>query len=140
MNGVDLLAVIAATAAMFAMGAFWYMVPFGKLWGKIHDFDKLSKSQQKEMQAKMGPWYGAQLVVTVISAFVLAKFIVLLPDYSAYTLAFFLWLGFVVPTEASAMIFGGSKQEYIWHKISISVAESLLHLLLAAWVITAIQN
>lgn len=140
MHGVSLSAVVVATVAMFAVGAFWYMVPFGKIWGKIHDFDKLSKKEQKEMQAKMGPWYGVQLVVTVISALILAKFIVLLPDYSPYTLAFILWLGFVVPTEASAMIFGGSKSEYVWHKIFISIGESLLHLQLAAWIISAIQN
>lgn len=140
MEGVSVAAVIAATIAMFAVGAFWYMVPFAKIWGKIHDFDKLSPKQQKEMQAKMGPWYGAQLVVTIISAAVLAKFMVLLPDYSPYTIAFLLWLGFVVPTEASAMIFGGSKPEYVWHKIVISVSESLLHLFVAAWVISAVQN
>jgi hypothetical protein len=137
---ISWLAVTAATITMFAIGGFWYMVPFGKLWGKIHDFDKLSQKEQKEMQAKMGPWYGVQLAVTVLSAFLLAKFMTILPDYSPYTLAALLWLGFVVPTEASAMIFGGSKPEYVWHKIFISVAESLVHLLAAAWVISAIQG
>ena len=54
---INFSAVAAATATMFAIGAFWYMVPFGKLWGKIHDFDKLSPKQQKEMQAKIGNRY-----------------------------------------------------------------------------------
>lgn len=135
---VNWTAVLVATVAMFAVGAFWYMVPFGKIWGKIHDFDKLSSKQQKEMQAKMGPWYGVQFIVTIISAFVLAKFIMLLPNYSPYALAFLLWLGFVVPTEASAMIFGGSKPEYVWHKIFISIGESLVHLQVAAWIISSI--
>jgi hypothetical protein len=140
MQGVSLLAVAVATISMFAVGAFWYMVPFGKIWGKIHDFDKLNEKQQKEMQAKMGPWYGVQLVVTIISALILAKFMILLPNYSPYTLAFIMWLGFVVPTEASAMIFGGSKPEYVWHKIFISIGESLAHLQLAAWIISNIQS
>lgn len=132
---INVWAVLAAAAAMFVVGAFWYMVPFGKLWGKIHDFDKLSKKEQEAMRAKMGPWYGVQLVVTIISAYVLAMFIQLLPDQSPYYLAFLLWLGFVVPTEASAMIFGGSKPEYVWHKIFISIGESLIHLMVAAWVL-----
>lgn len=140
MEGVHIGAVLAATAAMFAVGAFWYMVPFGKIWGKIHDFDKLSKKEQKEMQAKMGPWYGVQVLVTIFSAAVLAKLMVLVPDYSPYSLAFLVWLGFVVPTEASAMIFGGSKPEYVWHKIFISIGESLLHLMVAAWIINTIQK
>lgn len=60
---VNFWAVIAATVVMFAIGAFWYMVPFGKTWGKIHGFDKLSKKEQERQQKAMGPWYGAQLVV-----------------------------------------------------------------------------
>ena len=87
----------------------------------------------------MGLWYGVQLVVTIISAYVLALFIAMLPNVSPYWLAFLLWLGFVVPTEASAMIFGGSKPEYVWHKIAISVGESLVRLMVAAFIIQAIH-
>jgi hypothetical protein len=133
---VNLWAVLAAAVAMFAVGAFWYMVPFGKIWGKIHDFDKLSKKEQEAMAAKMGPWYGVQLLVTVISAYVLALFMHMLPDQSPYYLAFLLWLGFVLPITASNMIFGGSKPEWVWHKIGITAAEALLHMLIAAWVIS----
>jgi len=133
---VNVWAVVAATVVMFIIGAFWYMVPFGKMWGKIHGFDKLSKKEQERQQKAMAPWYGAQLVVTVISAYVLAVLIGLLPDQSPYLVAFLVWLGFVLPTEASSQIFGGAPEGYVWHKIGISVAESLLHLLAAAWVIT----
>lgn len=133
---INLVAVLAATATMFAIGAFWYMIPFGKIWGKIHGFDKLSPKQQKEMQAKMGPWYGAQLVVTVMSAWVLAILISLMPDQSPATIAALVWLGFVLPTTAGNMIFGGSPEGYVWHKIAISGGEALVHLLAAAWVIS----
>lgn len=133
---VDLVAVLVATVVMFAIGAFWYMVPFGKIWGQIHGFDKLSEKDQKKMQKQMGPWYGVQVIVTIISAYVLAGLISLMPDESPYAIAFLAWLGFVVPTQASAMIFGGSPEGYVWHKITISSAESLLHLLAAAWIIT----
>lgn len=133
---VNVWAVLAATVVMFIIGAFWYMVPFGKMWSKIHGFDKLSKAKQNEMSKKMGPWYGVQLLVTIVSAYVLAMLIALLPDQSPYFIAFMVWLGFVVPTEASSQIFGGAPEGYVWHKIGISVAEALLHLLAAAWVIS----
>ena len=140
MEEVNLWAVAAATVVMFIIGAFWYMVPFGKLWGKIHGFDKLSKAEQTRQQKAMGPWYGAQVVVTVLSAYVLALLIAMLPDQSPYFIAFLVWLGFVLPTEASSQIFGGAPEGYVWHKIGISVGESLLHLLAASWVITLIQG
>lgn len=133
---VNIVAVLVATVVMFAIGAFWYMVPFGTLWGKIHGFDKLSKKEQDKMQKAMGPWYGVQFVVTVISAYVLAVLIGLLPEQSPFFIAFLVWIGFVLPTEASAMIFGGAPDGYVWHKIGISSSESLLHLLAAAWVIS----
>lgn len=133
---VNLVAVLAATVVMFAIGAFWYMVPFGNIWGKIHGFDKLSKSEQQKMQKQMGPWYGVQIVLTLVSAYVLAVLIGLLPNESPYMVAFLVWLGVALPTEASAMIFGGAPEGYVWHKIGISTAESLLHLLAAAWVIS----
>lgn len=131
-------AVIAATVAMFAVGAFWYMVPFGKIWGKIHGFDKLSKEKQKEMQTKMGPWYGAQLVFTLVSSAVLTSMLIQMPTVSPYKIVFMTWLGFALPTTAGNMIFGGSPEGYVWHKIAIGGGEILARLLLAAWVITAI--
>ena len=129
-------AVLAAAAVMFVIGGFWYMVPFAKIWGKMHGFDKLSKKEQKDMQAKMGPYYGAQIVVTLISAFVLAHFIKALPDVEFYQIAFWLWLGFIVPTEVSSVIFGGTESKWIVKKIAVSIGGSLVCTLGGAWVIS----
>lgn len=137
--GINWLAVLLATVAMFIVGAIWYMPLFGNLWGKIHDFDKLDKKTQKEMQNKMGPYYLVQIIVTFISAAILARLIYLLPNYSPYCIAFWVWLGFVFPTQVSAMIFGGSKPEWVKHKIVIMGTESLIHLLVAAAIIGWIQ-
>ncbi|MEO5949471.1 MAG: DUF1761 domain-containing protein [Candidatus Saccharimonas sp.] len=136
---VSIVAVIAATAAMFAVGAFWYMVPFAKAWGRIHDFDKRSKAEQQEMQSKMGPYYGVQLVMTVLSAWMLAILISVLPNYSPYLLALIVWLGFVLPAQVSSVIFGGTAPKYIPLKTAIMAGEALLHLQAAAFIINAIQ-
>ena len=137
---VDYAAVAAATVAMFAVGAIWYMVLFAKQWGEIHGFNKLDKKTQKEMQSQMGPYYAAQVLVTVASAFALAKLIALLPNYSAYTLAFLVWLGFIVPAQVSAVIFGGTEGKWIKQKLMIMKGEALVHMLVAAWVISMIQK
>ncbi len=136
---VNLWAVVAATVAMFAVGAVWYMAIFPKQWGEMFGFDKLSKKEQKEMQSKMGPFYGIQMVVTFISAFMLAKFIVMLPGYSVYGIAAMLWAGFVMPTQVSAVIFGGVDSKWIPRRIGIMASEALVHLLVAAWVISVLQ-
>lgn len=133
---INLLAVLAATAAMFATGAVWYMAFFSKQWGEIHGFEKLSKKEQQEMQAKMGPYYGAQIVVTFVSAWMLAFFLGAVSSLEWYVVALYLWLGFIVPTEVSSVIFGGTEGRWILSKIVISIGGSLATTLVGAWVIS----
>lgn len=133
---INLIAVLAATAVMFGIGAIWYTLFFGKMWAKIHGFDKLTKEEQAEMSKAMTPWYGLQALVTFISAYVLALLIHFMPDQSPYYIAFLVWLGFALPTEVSAQVFGGSPKGYVWHKIAIASAELLVRLIVAALVIS----
>lgn len=122
---INFWAVAVATVAQFVVGGVWYMLFFAKQWGEIHGFDKLSEKQQKVMQAKMGPFYGAQVLVTILTAYILAHFLVALPSENAYKLAFWLWLGFVVPTQVSAVIFGGTEPKWIVRKLAIMAFGSL---------------
>lgn len=133
---VNGLAVIVATLVMFAVGAVWYMVLFAKKWAKMHGMDILSDKEMKEASAKMAPFYGVQLLMTLISAFVLAHFIVLNPSVAYYKIAFWVWLGFSLPTIVSGVIFGGTKGEYILSKLLIQAGEALVRLMVAAWVIS----
>lgn len=133
---INVWAIVAATATMFAVGAVWYMSVFRKLWGKIHGMDKYSEKEMKELSSKMGPWYGLQLLMTVLTAFVLTHFIALNPEVEYWKVAFFVWLGFVLPTQVSAVIFGGTESRWMMKKIAVMSGETLVRLLLAAWVIS----
>lgn len=139
MNNSHILAVVLATVAEFVVGAIWYMPLFGKLWGEIHEFQKWDKKTQKEMQGKMGPFYGVQLFVTLITTIVLSKLMVMLPTYSPYSLAMMSWIGFVVPTQASAVIFGGTDPKWIVKKIAVMAGGSLACLLVAAAILNFFQ-
>jgi len=133
---LNYLAVLLATVLQFVCGAVWYSVFFGKLWGQIHGFDKLSKETQQKMMSKMGPFYGIQFLVTLVTSFVLAIFITYLPqDWNVYGLAGFFWLGFVVPAQVSGVIFGGTESKWMVKKIAVQTGASLLCLLSAAWVL-----
>lgn len=133
---VNFIAVLVATVAMFAVGAIWFTFIFGKMWSKIHGFDKLSKKAQDEMSKKMGPWYGLQVLVIFISAFALALLMSLMPDQSPYFIALIVWAGFAVPSDVSAQIFGGAPEGYVWHKIVIAAGELLTRLMVAAFVLS----
>ena len=132
---VNLIAVVIATIAQFAVGFLWYGPLFGKLWGKMHGFDKLTKEVQKKMMKEMGPYYGIQFFVTVVTSYVLAVFVNAKPtDWSVYMLATLLWLGFVVPAQVSDVIFGGTEPKWIAKKIAVQAGGSLACLLVAAFV------
>lgn len=133
---LNYLAILLATIAQFIIGAIWYSALFGKLWGRIHGFDKLPKAVQQKMMKAMGPFYALQLFVTLITTIVLAIFITYLPhDWNIYALAGFFWMGFVVPTQVSAVIFGGTESKWIVKKIAVQAGASLLCLEAAAAII-----
>ena len=133
---LNYIAILVASVAQFFIGAVWYMPLFGKLWGKIHGFEAHSPEVQKEMQKKMLPLLVVQFVVTVVTTIVLAIFIAYLPsDWNVYALAGFFWIGFVVPTQVSAVVFGGTKPEWIVKKTMIMAGGSLLCLEAAATII-----
>lgn len=133
---INYLAILIATILQFICGAIWYSALFGNLWGKIHGFDKLSKETQQEMMKAMGPLYAVQFFVTIITTSVLALFIAALPqDWNAFGMAGFLWLGFVVPTQVSSVIFGGTESKWIVKKIAVQAGAALLCLQVAAAVI-----
>ena len=135
---INYFAVVLATIAQFAVGFVWYMPIFGKVWGEMHGFDKLDKKTQKEMQSQMGPYYAGQLLITVLTTIVLAKLLLLLPNYSPYALAFMSWVGFVVPTQVSAVLFGGTDKQWMVKKTAIMAFGSLACLLVAALILSKV--
>jgi hypothetical protein len=136
--GINYWAVLLASIAEFMIGGIWFMPIFGNLWGKIHDFEKLNKDEKKDAQRKMAPMLFVQFVVTVITTLVLAKLIIIVPSYSVYTLALLAWIGFVVPTQIAAIIFGGTKPKWILTKALIMAGGSVLCLIVAAAILKAV--
>lgn len=69
---INYIAVLVAAVAQFIFGAIWYMPIFGKMWGKIHGFDKATPEEQKVMTKKMGPYLLTQFVFTIVTSAIFA--------------------------------------------------------------------
>src|SRR5437667_8731900 len=132
---INYLAIIIAAVAQFIIGAIWYMPLFGNLWGKIHGMEKVSKEDRQKMMKSMGPFLALQFLVTLVTTFVLAIFITYQPTWNAYAMAAFFWVGFVVPTQVSGVIFGGTNPKWIVAKILVQAGASFLCLEVAAAII-----
>jgi hypothetical protein len=133
---LNYLAIFVATVVQFIFGAIWYTPIFGKIWGKMHGFDTYSKEEQQKMMKKMGPYLALQFVMTLVTSFVLALFLAALPsEWHAYGMAGFFWLGFVMPAQVSAVVFGGTEPKWMAKKIAIMIGGSLICYMLAAAVL-----
>lgn len=108
---VNYVAVLFAGVASMALGFLWYSpMVLGKPWMKEKKFtpEKL-KSEQKEM----GKWYAVSFVVSLITAYVLSHGMSLSMNFFNYpvmqtglTTALWMWLGFMMPVQLTATIFG----------------------------------
>jgi hypothetical protein len=133
---MNYLAIVVASVAQFVVGAIWYTPVFGKLWGRIHGFEKKSPEEQKKMQREVGPLLGTQFVTTLVTTAVFALLLNGFPsEWNIYGLAGFFWLGFVVPTQISAVIFGGTEKKWFVTKIAVMAGASFLCLETAAFVL-----
>lgn len=133
---INYLAVAVASIVQFIIAAIWYTPIFGKTWGRIHGFDKVSKEEQQKMMRGMGPLLALQFLATVVTTLVFALFYAALPQgWNAYGMAGFFWIGFIVPTQASAVIFGGTPKQWMWTKFGIMLSGSFLCMEAAAAVL-----
>jgi len=135
---LNYLGIVVATVAQFIFGFVWYGPLFGKIWGQIHGFDKLPKEVQQKMMKEMGPFYGLQVLVTVITTVVLAVMLKNLTAWNPYFLGGLLWFGFVLPTQVSAVVFGGTDKKWMLPKITIQAGASFCCLMIATLVLSFI--
>jgi hypothetical protein len=132
---LDYTAIIVATIAQFIFGWVWYGPIFGKFWGKIHGFEAQTPEVQAAMMKDMWKLLVPQFVATLVTTFVFALLVTEFPsEWNRFGLAGFFWLGFVVPTQLAANMFGGTKPEWLVKKTLVMAAASFISLEIIALV------
>lgn len=127
---VNYLAVLLAAVASMALGFFWYSPAFlGKPWMKLKGYTKASL---KQAQQEMGKLYALSFVAALFTAYILSHIITLSQSFygnpvvaTGITTAFFAWIGFVMPVQFTATIFGDKK----WKLLAIDTGYQLAALM-----------
>lgn len=129
MIDVNYVGVFAAAVASMAAGFLWYGPLFGTTWMKLKGY---SKEDLKKEQKQMGKYYAMSFVLALVTAYVLSYVMALSKNFYAYpmlqtglTSAFWIWLGFVMPVQTTATIFGDKK----WNLLGIDAGYQLASLL-----------
>src|SRR3989344_5768242 len=99
---VNFLAVLASAVASMVVGSIWYGPLFGKKFMSAMGFDKMSPEHQAEMKKGMMLTYLWQFIASLVMFYVFAWLICALGAVTVtggIQAAFWVWLGFIVPTK-----------------------------------------
>lgn len=113
---ISLWAVLVCAIVSMVIGSLWYGPLFGKMFMQEMGMDKWSAEKQAEMKKKMGMSYALQFIASLVMFYVLARF---MSGMAAMTVngglmvAFWVWIGFVVPLKLGETIWGG-KATMFW--------------------------
>ena len=128
---MNYLVILGATVIAFFISFLWFGPLFGNMWMEIHGFTK------KDMEAEKA-YVWKLLILEFITTFALmctlAFFIKQSPAYYEMAIAFFIWLGIILPYIISGVIWGWDKKSEMVRKICILSAHSLVVLLLAGFI------
>ena len=137
---LNYMLVVVATIAQFILGAVWYSpLLFGKWWMEIMECTNLSPEELKAMQKSMMPFYGLQFFLTLFSTFSLATFMIYVADmnsYSAYHVAFWIWIGFMAPTQISTVVWGNTKMKFWVKQMFVMLSMQFVGIMVAAWILS----
>ena len=126
------------TVASFALGAVWHGPLFGKLWMRIHHGkDSFNEAEMQESMKDMWKLMVAEFIATGLMVMHLAVLILIIPSFSGMHLAFFVWIGFILPTMISTVIWGADTKGYMATKITVSSICRLIGLLATGYVLSS---
>ena len=102
---VNYLLVLGLVVTATVLGMIWYGPIFGNAWCRLNGVDPNDPVAKKAMQEGMMVPMLIQIVMTALFVWVLYHYIIgAIDDMSALSNGLWIWLGFIVPTLASSVI------------------------------------
>lgn len=131
-------AIIVVSIVSFFFGAAWHgKYFFGNTWMRIH-FGKtdLTEAEIKRAMESMTIIMIVEFIATFFMVMTLDFLMQILPGFAPWHVAFLVWIGFVLPSMISTVIWGADAKKWMTQKILISGSFRLIALLLSAYVLS----
>lgn len=132
---INYLAVLVAGIANMVIGFLWYGPVFGKVWISLAGFteEKMKEAKEKGMMKS----YVVALLGSLVTAYVLAHFALRWGATGvggAFELAFWIWLGFIVTTLLSSVLWEGKPVKlYLLNVFYYLVSFFVMAVILVSW-------
>lgn len=123
---VNIWAVLAAAVSYMVIGTLWYGPLFGKQWMALVG---LTPESMKSMPLKAWQAMIGGFITSFLFAFVLAHVAVMFAAVDiigALQLGFWMWLGFVVTTQAGSILWEGKSYKLLLLNGSMSLVATLV--------------
>lgn len=111
---INYWAVLVSAVVSMVIGSLWYGKLFIKPWMELSGISSMSPEKTKEMKVAANKSYMLQLVASLVMAYVLAHFVVVVAAYdqmggwmSGMFTGLWLWLGFVAPITLGSVMWEG---------------------------------
>lgn len=136
---INYFAVFAAAIASIIIGFIWYGPLFGTLWMRLSG---ISDTRLAELKAQgMGKKYALMSIMSLFMTYVLAHFVAIwgvvggaISVAGAFQLAFWIWLGFIVPTLIGSHLWEGKSLKLYFLNIAYYLVNlSAMTLTLVMW-------
>src|SRR3989344_1409167 len=130
---INYWAVLACGIVSMIIGSLWYGPIFGKTWVKLMNFSE--ESMRAARARGMAKLYILAFIGSLVEAAVLAWPIALFKTstvFGAFSVAFYLWLGFLVPVLLCSAIWAKKS----WKLYFLNIAYHLVTMFAMALVLT----
>ena len=127
---IQFLPVLVCAVLSMVIGAIWYgPMLFGKAWGRLNGMSAEQWSDpevKKKLKGEMAFLYTAQFLLTLFQVWVLAHYIEGWSDASGLTNALSIWIAFIIPTLAGAVMWTGGSKKDRWQRFFIQAGYQLI--------------
>ena len=109
-----MLSIIVGSIVMFAIGAVWFTVLFGKIWSKLMNFtpEQNEMSKKAGMASKMVVMFVLNVIATWVLYYILSQVIVF--SYGEFFVVMLIvWLGFTLPSLVNTYLWEGKSLKLV---------------------------
>jgi hypothetical protein len=133
---INYITIVGAGVLSMIIGSIWYGPLFGKKWMEICGVTEMDKERRAQMQKEALPLYLTQFALTLVQLYVLSNLFAWTGEASKTVgIAFFMWLGFVMPTIAGCAMWNNNSGKVKWAQFLIQSGYQLIMFLLYGYIL-----
>ncbi len=135
---VNIYSVLVGAFASLIIGWIWYGPIFGKAWMSVLGIDNITPEMKEKMKKEMFTMLFLQFIFSVITVFVLAKFVAMMSVPSIST-ALWVWFGFVMTILGGGAIWSGKTPKNAFKMFLLTAGCQLVTFLAYGFILNAMR-